>query len=116
MCPWNCIVVSDMPRPSLRVLDTLHLALITHCMYYYLVTNYADVSALHGIVWSFKVSTYFRPLAAFSLMTGVTQLQVLFNVNRVFQALRPMFRHFTDPYHIRSTSVSSYTALNLTVS
>ncbi|OAX33157.1 hypothetical protein K503DRAFT_804595 [Rhizopogon vinicolor AM-OR11-026] len=38
-----------------RILDTLHLALITHCVYYYLVTNYANIGALTEIVWSFKL-------------------------------------------------------------
>ncbi|KAG1861771.1 hypothetical protein DFJ58DRAFT_776968 [Suillus subalutaceus] len=39
----------------LWILDALHLALITHCVYYYLVINYANVSELTEIVWSFKL-------------------------------------------------------------
>ncbi|KAJ8590751.1 hypothetical protein M405DRAFT_815512 [Rhizopogon salebrosus TDB-379] len=39
----------------LWILDALHLALITHCVYYYLVTNYDNISALTEIVWSFKL-------------------------------------------------------------
>ncbi|OAX31956.1 hypothetical protein K503DRAFT_805635 [Rhizopogon vinicolor AM-OR11-026] len=39
----------------LWMLDALHLALITHCVYYYLVTNYANISVLTEIVWSFKL-------------------------------------------------------------
>ncbi|OAX32800.1 hypothetical protein K503DRAFT_869953 [Rhizopogon vinicolor AM-OR11-026] len=37
------------------MLDALHLALITHCVYYYLVTNYANITVLAEIVWSFKL-------------------------------------------------------------
>ncbi|KAG2125368.1 hypothetical protein DEU56DRAFT_961897 [Suillus clintonianus] len=39
----------------LWILDALHLFLIVHCIYYYLVTNYANISALTNIVWSFKL-------------------------------------------------------------
>ncbi|KAG2088746.1 uncharacterized protein F5147DRAFT_43804 [Suillus discolor] len=39
----------------LWILDALHLILIGHCVYYYLVINYANVSALTEIVWSFKL-------------------------------------------------------------
>ncbi|KAG2758263.1 hypothetical protein P692DRAFT_20710409 [Suillus brevipes Sb2] len=43
----------------LRVtLDAVHLALIVHCVYYYLVINFANVDALVEIVWSFKVNMY----------------------------------------------------------
>ncbi|KAG0698130.1 hypothetical protein DFH29DRAFT_113120 [Suillus ampliporus] len=40
----------------LWIFDALHLALIVHCVYYYLVTNYANISALTEIVWSFKIA------------------------------------------------------------
>ncbi|KAG2355650.1 hypothetical protein BDR07DRAFT_1340623 [Suillus spraguei] len=40
----------------LWIFDALHLALIIHCMYYYLVINYSNVNALTEIVWSFKLS------------------------------------------------------------
>ncbi|KAG2151810.1 hypothetical protein BD769DRAFT_4554 [Suillus cothurnatus] len=39
----------------LWTLDSLHLFLIVHCVYYYLVAHYADVSVLTEIVWSFKL-------------------------------------------------------------
>ncbi|KAG1820599.1 uncharacterized protein BJ212DRAFT_1478698 [Suillus subaureus] len=39
----------------LWTLDTLHLFLIAHCVYYYLVAHYADMSVLTEIVWSFKL-------------------------------------------------------------
>ncbi|KAG0698133.1 hypothetical protein DFH29DRAFT_113285 [Suillus ampliporus] len=39
----------------LWILDALHMALIVHCVYYYLVTNYANIGALTEIVWSFKL-------------------------------------------------------------
>ncbi|KAG0697040.1 hypothetical protein DFH29DRAFT_173641 [Suillus ampliporus] len=40
---------------GLWILDALHLALIVHCVYYYLVNNYANINALTEIVWSFKL-------------------------------------------------------------
>ncbi|KAG1724547.1 hypothetical protein EDB19DRAFT_1644545 [Suillus lakei] len=39
-----------------RILDALHLVFIVHCIYYYLVTHFANIGALTKIVWSFKVS------------------------------------------------------------
>ncbi|OAX33156.1 hypothetical protein K503DRAFT_859946 [Rhizopogon vinicolor AM-OR11-026] len=46
----------------LRILDTLHLVLITHCVYYYLVTNYASISALTGVS---KLSSYMEYFCKF---------------------------------------------------
>jgi len=37
-------------------LDTLHIIFVCHCIYYYLVTNYANPSALAGGVWSLYAS------------------------------------------------------------
>ncbi|KAG2127107.1 hypothetical protein DEU56DRAFT_982781 [Suillus clintonianus] len=39
----------------LWIFDALHLALITHSVYYYLVTNYANFGVLTEIVWSLKL-------------------------------------------------------------
>lgn len=39
----------------LWTLDAVHLALTVHCVYYYLVINFANVEALNKIVWSFKL-------------------------------------------------------------
>ncbi|KAG1858237.1 hypothetical protein C8R48DRAFT_715780 [Suillus tomentosus] len=39
----------------LWILDALHLFLIVHCVYYYLVAHYADINVLTEIVWSFKL-------------------------------------------------------------
>ncbi|KAG1733045.1 uncharacterized protein EDB91DRAFT_1301081 [Suillus paluster] len=51
----------------LWILDALHLALIIHCVYYYLVINYADINALTEIVWSFK----FQIIIDFLIVYGV---------------------------------------------
>lgn len=40
------------------MLDALHLALTIHGVYYYLVINYANPSALAEVVWSLKVSKF----------------------------------------------------------
>ncbi|OAX31958.1 hypothetical protein K503DRAFT_860547 [Rhizopogon vinicolor AM-OR11-026] len=39
----------------LWILDAVHLALITHCVYYYLAANYANLTVLAEIVWSFRL-------------------------------------------------------------
>ncbi|KAJ8583379.1 hypothetical protein M405DRAFT_513577 [Rhizopogon salebrosus TDB-379] len=44
---------------GLWTLDALHLALIIHCVYYYLVTNYAKFDALVEVVWSGKLRIAF---------------------------------------------------------
>ncbi|OAX31136.1 hypothetical protein K503DRAFT_704174 [Rhizopogon vinicolor AM-OR11-026] len=49
----------------LWILDALHLALITHCVYYYLVTNYANITVLTEIVWSFKLQIVIDPSDVF---------------------------------------------------
>ncbi|KAG2153050.1 uncharacterized protein EDB93DRAFT_1248967 [Suillus bovinus] len=54
------------------ILDALHLALIVHCVYYYLVVNYANVSALSEIVWSFKLQI----VVEFFVICGVHILYV----------------------------------------
>ncbi|KAG0694363.1 hypothetical protein DFH29DRAFT_1083851 [Suillus ampliporus] len=48
--------LSRLRRPlNFRTFDVLHLALIIHCVYYYLVNNYANIGALTKVVWSFKL-------------------------------------------------------------
>ncbi|RDB29098.1 hypothetical protein Hypma_014793 [Hypsizygus marmoreus] len=42
----------------LWLLDTLHLALVTHGLYYYLVSNYGNLLALAFPTWSFLVQVY----------------------------------------------------------
>ncbi|KAG1762548.1 hypothetical protein EDD22DRAFT_953042 [Suillus occidentalis] len=43
----------------LWILDALHLALVIHCIYYYLVTNYANFNALTEVIWSLKLQVVF---------------------------------------------------------
>ncbi|KAG2033876.1 hypothetical protein BDR03DRAFT_984706 [Suillus americanus] len=57
----------------LWITDALHLALIIHCVYYYLVTNYANFNALTEIVWSFKPGNTYD-------IDGPVQLQVILDV------------------------------------
>ncbi|KAG1733365.1 uncharacterized protein EDB91DRAFT_641337 [Suillus paluster] len=51
----------------LWILDALHLALIVDFVYYYLVTNYANFSALTGLVWSFKFQSILDATLVFSV-------------------------------------------------
>ncbi|KAF5385814.1 hypothetical protein D9615_002201 [Tricholomella constricta] len=42
----------EIERFSSRSLDTLHVALITHALYYYVISNYGNASAIDSAVWS----------------------------------------------------------------
>lgn len=50
-----------VPRTS-RAIDGLHLALIIHSVYHYLVIDQAIITPVTKIVWSFKVSPYLAQL------------------------------------------------------
>ncbi|KAG1723225.1 hypothetical protein EDB19DRAFT_1916224 [Suillus lakei] len=50
---------------GLWILDALHLALIVHCIYYYLVINFANIDALRAIVWSSKLQSAVAALSIF---------------------------------------------------
>ncbi|KAG1879066.1 hypothetical protein F4604DRAFT_1998644 [Suillus subluteus] len=49
----------------LWILDALHLALIIHFVYFYLVINYANISALTEVVWSSKLQSVVAVLSIF---------------------------------------------------
>ncbi|KAI6163243.1 hypothetical protein EDD17DRAFT_1572109 [Pisolithus thermaeus] len=42
---------------AICVLDTLHVSLTCHALYYYLIINYGVVASLDYMVWSFQVCT-----------------------------------------------------------
>jgi hypothetical protein len=69
-----------------RTLDAVHLALIVHCVYYYLVINFANIDALVKIVWSFKVSPGFHATFIVVLIEFV-QLQIVVNASHIFHKL-----------------------------
>jgi len=81
---WTVIVEHveshNLPWYLTRILDALHLALIIHCVYYYLVINYANISVLTEIVWSFKVSPSFDH---YFHTDGLVQLQIVIDVSRI---------------------------------
>ncbi|KAG1784861.1 uncharacterized protein HD556DRAFT_1425404 [Suillus plorans] len=49
------------------ILDALHLALIVHCVYFYLVINHANISALTEIVWSAKLQAVVAASSIFAV-------------------------------------------------
>ncbi|KAG1733035.1 uncharacterized protein EDB91DRAFT_651926 [Suillus paluster] len=51
----------------LWILDASHLALIVHCVYYYLVTNYGNTSVLTEVVWSFKLQIVFNAIISYGI-------------------------------------------------
>lgn len=97
--------------PYFRILDALHLALVVHCVYYYLVTNYANFNALTEIVWSLKVSFLLwhsmQPDNAYDV-DGLVQLQLIVDVCCFFWTLRfTLDMHLTGSHRSYGTSVSS---------
>lgn len=66
----------------LWIFDALHLALIVHCVYFYLVINYANISALTEIVWSAKLQVVVFAFSVFAvrllyvhrIWTGISSL------------------------------------------
>ncbi|KAJ8514860.1 hypothetical protein ONZ45_g7648 [Pleurotus djamor] len=65
------------------VFDTIHQALITHTVYYYLVTHYADPAELGKIVWSILAEVLFNSLICL-LVQGFLAMRVwrMSNKNR----------------------------------
>ncbi|KAJ8591408.1 hypothetical protein M405DRAFT_860551 [Rhizopogon salebrosus TDB-379] len=53
--------------PSLWTLDALHLAVIVHYVYYYLVTDFSNLSELSQVVWSFKLHIFLDIIIIFSV-------------------------------------------------
>ncbi|OAX31138.1 hypothetical protein K503DRAFT_788031, partial [Rhizopogon vinicolor AM-OR11-026] len=51
----------------LLILDASHLALITHSVYYYLVTNYANIGVLTEIVWSLKLQIVINVIIVYAV-------------------------------------------------
>ncbi|KAG1732072.1 hypothetical protein EDB19DRAFT_1305070 [Suillus lakei] len=49
----------------LWILDALHLVLIVHFIYFYLVINFANIGALTEVVWSSKLQTVVGVLSIF---------------------------------------------------
>ncbi|KAG2057343.1 hypothetical protein BDR06DRAFT_198761 [Suillus hirtellus] len=58
----------------LWIFDALHLALVVHCVYYYLVTNYANFNALTEIVWSLKLQLIVDVLIVPTVHLSMTSL------------------------------------------
>ncbi|KAG2097394.1 hypothetical protein BD769DRAFT_1513815 [Suillus cothurnatus] len=51
----------------LWMLDAVHLSLTIHCVYYYLVTNFANVGAITKVVWSFRLQIVFSVLIVYAI-------------------------------------------------
>ena len=85
---WDC----TLPQ-TFRIFDALHLALIVHAIYYYLVGNYANIAVLQEIVWSAKVSSYFGPPCCNYHVDGLVQLQIVVDVSMCFLSSVIIPRH-----------------------
>ncbi|OAX34898.1 hypothetical protein K503DRAFT_785446 [Rhizopogon vinicolor AM-OR11-026] len=54
----------------LWVLDALHLIVIVHCVYHYLVTDFSNISSLTEVVWSFKLHILFECMLCIYIAYG----------------------------------------------
>ncbi|KIK62648.1 hypothetical protein GYMLUDRAFT_42096 [Collybiopsis luxurians FD-317 M1] len=54
------------------VFDMVHQALISHTVYYYLVSNYGDPSTLSKVVWSLLAEVLFNGFGAFCVQSFLT--------------------------------------------
>ncbi|KAG1723218.1 hypothetical protein EDB19DRAFT_2043846 [Suillus lakei] len=68
----------------LWILDALHLALIVHCIYFYLVINFANIEALTEVVWSSKLQLVVAVLSIF--------VEHLLYVHRIWIGISPISR------------------------
>ncbi|KAG1723205.1 hypothetical protein EDB19DRAFT_367675 [Suillus lakei] len=66
----------------LWTLDAVNLAFIVHCVYYYLVINFANVAALTEVVGCLRLQIVFNVLAVY-----VTHLIVGRDRSRVFRII-----------------------------
>ncbi|KAG0698375.1 hypothetical protein DFH29DRAFT_1002886 [Suillus ampliporus] len=82
----RCITFYKLVVFWLWILDAIHLALIVHCVYYYLVTNYANISVLTEVVWSFKLQIAFNVLIVYTIY--------LLNSHRIWMVGRHRSRVF----------------------
>lgn len=82
----RCITFYKLVVFWLWILDAIHLALIVHCVYYYLVTNYANISVLTEVVWSFKLQIAFNVLIVYTIY--------LLNSHRIWMVGRHRSRIF----------------------
>ncbi|EGO22087.1 hypothetical protein SERLADRAFT_409723 [Serpula lacrymans var. lacrymans S7.9] len=55
-------IMTNLKVVLLWLLDTIHVACISHMLYYHLITNFANPLALLVIVWSFKAQIVITPL------------------------------------------------------
>ena len=74
-CPTSCLLPFTSPCWLHRVLDSLHLALCIHMLYWYLVTNYGNSLELLEVQWSFQVSLVLLIVLFLLTFTRLTRLR-----------------------------------------
>ncbi|RPD63518.1 hypothetical protein L227DRAFT_392609 [Lentinus tigrinus ALCF2SS1-6] len=90
-------------------LDALHLALCAHFVYFYLVINYDDSSALLHIVWSFKVRTVIDGLVVVSVHTLYTlRLWTLLAIDNHVKPFGKEDRRWSDQKLTKSAGASRW--------
>ncbi|KAK0488429.1 hypothetical protein IW261DRAFT_1413969 [Armillaria novae-zelandiae] len=94
----------------LWILDTLHVALSTHALYFYLVESFGSYLSLFTIIWSFPLQLVINMLivfgvqlyvsfSAFSLMIGKAQFSVLQIIRHQNLEIRPPFSRDSSSVH-----------------
>ncbi|KAK0488477.1 hypothetical protein IW261DRAFT_1439591 [Armillaria novae-zelandiae] len=73
----------------LWIFDTLHVALSTHALYFYLIESFGNYLALFGIIWSFPLQLLFNML----IVSGVQALYAvrIWKLGRHFHMVLPRF-------------------------
>ncbi|KAI6021870.1 hypothetical protein BKA83DRAFT_4289004 [Pisolithus microcarpus] len=81
---------------AIWILDTLHISLICHALYYYLITNYDVPTGLEYIVWSFPNHFSAELTVLQLLMIVAAQLQVTifcgFFAYKIYYLCRPQVK------------------------
>ncbi|KAI0946396.1 hypothetical protein AcW1_009869 [Taiwanofungus camphoratus] len=90
---WNKFAVC-----WLWCLDSVHLTLCFHMVYWYLITNYADPDALFHVIWSFKAQIILDAIVVVSVHTLYTirvwKLDAIVHRPSRFRRLSPLLVSF----------------------
>ncbi|KAK0207351.1 hypothetical protein IW262DRAFT_1469593 [Armillaria fumosa] len=64
----------------LWILDTLHVALTTHALYFYLIKSFGNYFALLTVIWSFPVTVFPCCIGKRCVISSRHQLQLVFDM------------------------------------
>jgi hypothetical protein len=65
MCVPHAIMMARRRPERLRCIDTLHVALVTHALYWLLITNFGDLSKLGIVIWLVTIMVHASPFVSY---------------------------------------------------